>query len=489
MVDSSDRGHSSARQIPPVMSAMLRASDGILELLPIATFICDAKGTILQYNRHAVAVWGRAPDPGQTHDQFRESARFYDMDGAPVSRSMVSEVLTSGTPVRNVERIVERADGTRLIVSVNIDPLRNLKGELVGAVNCFLDITERKRADAALEHSRLHALEQEQRLAATYEHAAIGISEISPDGHFLRVNEAICAITGFSREHLLANKLFTHTHPDDADPDREGFRKQVAGELEFYSVEKRFIRKDNRVIWLSVRSSPVRDEGDKLRYVVRVVQDITERKAAEQRQKLLMDELNHRVKNTLATVQSLASQTARGAHTPAAFREQFEGRLIALSKAHDQLTIHHWESADLRELLSGSLAPYAGAGSERVVLRGEDVILRPRAVLTLAMAVHELTTNAAKYGALSVPGGRIEINWQPVRAENGRSMLRISWIEQGGPSVAEPEQRGFGSKLIEGSVAAELGGTARLGFEAQGLRCEIIIPLETATVGFSDKES
>ncbi|HKA75574.1 MAG TPA: PAS domain S-box protein [Pseudolabrys sp.] len=489
MVDSSDRGHSSARQIPPVMSAMLRASDGILELLPIATFICDAKGTILEYNRHAVAVWGRAPDPGQTHDQFRESARFYDMDGAPVSRSMVSEVLAGGTPVRNVERIVERADGTRLIVSVNVDPLRNVKGELVGAVNCFLDITERKRADAALEHSRLHALEQEQRLAATYEHAAIGISEISPDGHFLRVNEAICAITGFSREHLLANKLFTHTHPDDADPDREGFRKQVAGELEFYSVEKRFIRKDNRVIWLSVRSSPVRDEGDKLRYVVRVVQDITERKAAEQRQKLLMDELNHRVKNTLATVQSLASQTARGVHTPAAFRERFEGRLIALSKAHDQLTIHHWESADLRELLSGSLAPYAGGGFERIVLRGEDVILRPRAVLTLAMAVHELTTNAAKYGALSVPGGRIEINWQPERAKNGHPVLRISWIEQGGPSVAEPAQRGFGSKLIEGSVAAELGGTARLGFEPQGLHCEIVIPLETATVDFRAKKA
>jgi PAS domain S-box-containing protein len=489
MVDSGDRGHSSARQIPPVMSAMLRASDGILELLPIATFICDAKGTILEYNRHAVAVWGRAPDPGQTHDQFRESARFYDMDGAPVLRSMVSEVLAGGTPVRNVERIVERADGTRLIVSVNIDPLRNVKGELVGAVNCFLDITERKRADAALEHSRLHALEQEQRLAATYEHAAIGISEISPDGHFLRVNEAICAITGFSREHLLANKLFTHTHPDDADPDREGFRKQVAGELEFYSVEKRFIRKDNRVIWLSVRSSPVRDEGDKLRYVVRVVQDITERKAAEQRQKLLMDELNHRVKNTLATVQSLASQTARGVHTPAAFRERFEGRLIALSKAHDQLTIHHWESADLREMLSGSLAPYAGVGFERIVLRGEDVTLRPRAVLTLAMAVHELTTNAAKYGALSVPGGRIEINWQPERPENGRPVLRISWIEQGGPSVAEPAQRGFGSKLIEGSVAAELGGTARLGFQPQGLRCEIVIPLETATVDFRAKKA
>jgi two-component sensor histidine kinase len=214
-----------------------------------------------------------------------------------------------------------------------------------------------------------------------------------------------------------------------------------------------------------------------------VVQDVTERKAFERRQKLLIDELNHRVKNTLATVQSLASQTARGAPTPAAFRERFKGRLIALSKAHNQLTVHHWESADLRDLLSGSLAPYAGAGAERVVLRGEDIVLRPRAVLTLAMAFHELTTNAAKYGALSVAGGRIEIRWQPVRGENdGRPMLRIDWIEQGGPAVAEPQQRGFGSKLIEGSIAAELGGSARLAFEPTGFCCAIAIPLAAATI-------
>src|SRR5437016_11780859 len=115
MVDSNERGHSAARPIPSVLSAMLRASDGILELLPVATFICDAKGTILQYNRHAVAIWGRAPDPGQTHEQLRENARFFELDGTPTSRSMVAEVLATGTPVRNVERIVERADGTRLI--------------------------------------------------------------------------------------------------------------------------------------------------------------------------------------------------------------------------------------------------------------------------------------------------------------------------------------------------------------------------------------
>jgi len=118
------------------------------------------------------------------------------MDGTPVARSLVAEVLATGKPVCDVERIVEHADGTTLIISVNIDPLRDAKGELVGAVNCFLDVTARKRADAALERSQLHALEQEQRLAATYEHAAIGISEVDPDSRFLRVNEAICAITG-----------------------------------------------------------------------------------------------------------------------------------------------------------------------------------------------------------------------------------------------------------------------------------------------------
>ena len=477
-------GDDKSRRAPPMSSALgpiLRASDGILDILPIATFVCDARGTILQYNKAAVEIWGHAPEPGETHEQFTADVRFFDIDGKPLERSGFADVMVSGRAARDLERIVERADGSRVIVSLNIDPLRNAKGEVIGAVSCFLDITERKRTDAALEHSRQLALEQEQRLAATYEHAAIGIAEIAPDGTFLRVNESICSITGYSRESLLSYKLFTNTHPEDIESDREAFRKQIGGELEFYSIEKRFVRKDGRIIWISVRSSPVRDANGRLQYLVRVVQDVTERKAAEQRAKLLIDELNHRVKNTLATVQSLASQSARGALSPAAFRESFEGRLIALSKAHDQLTMHHWESADLRELVTGSLAPYAGA--ERVVLRGEDVVLRPRAVLTLAMAFHELATNAAKYGALSAPGGRVEIRWQPVRPEGGggRVLLQVEWQEEGGPAVAEPQQRGFGSKLIEGSVAAELGGSARLSFAPEGLRCEMYIPLDAAT--------
>ena len=487
MLDSNDNARPVKRPFPSTLSAMLRASDGILDLLPIPTFICDAQGVILQYNKRAVEVWGRAPLPGQTHDEFTAGRRMFGLDGTPMARSLLADVLATGIAVRDEERMVTRDDGEQMFVSVNIDPLRNAKGELAGAVNCFMDISDRRRMNEALELSRLRGHEQEQRLAATYDHVAIGISEVAPDGTFLRVNEAICAITGYSREELLSTKLFTNTFPEDADLDRAGFQQQVSGELEFYSAEKRFRHKDGRLIWMAVSSSPVRDALGKLLYVVRVVQDITERKAAERRQKLLIDELNHRVKNTLARVQSLAAQTARGTSEPKEFRARFEGRLIALSKAHDQLTEHHWENGDLRALIAESVAPYAGADSERVVLRGETVELGPRAVLTLAMAFHELTTNAAKYGALASPGGRIDIGWHRLAAEDERpAQLRIDWVEQGGPAVAEPERRGFGSRMIEGSIEAELGGSARMYFKPDGLRCEIVVPLAAAKADDSE---
>ncbi|HXD45732.1 MAG TPA: PAS domain S-box protein [Pseudolabrys sp.] len=480
MRDATEAPRPAARPVPLLTGAMLRASGDILDMLPVATLVCGADGAILQYNRRAVEIWGRAPEPGQSHKAFTSGARFYNAAGTEAGASMVEHVLASGEPVRDAELRVERPDGSEVFVSVNIDPLRNARGELVGVINCFLDITERRRMMAALEESRRRASEQEQRFAATYEHAAIGISEVAPDGHFLRVNEAICGITGRSREDLLSSRLFRYTHADDVDPDRASFRKQVDGELEFYSIEKRLVRPDGRDIWVSVRSSPVRAASGELLYVVRVVQDISERKIAERRQKLLIDELNHRVKNTLATVQSLAAQTARAAPSPPLFRERFEGRLAALSKAHDQLTMRHWENAELRALLTASLAPYAGASSNRIVLRGEDLVLRPRAVLTLAMAFHELTTNAAKYGALSVPSGRVEIVWRP-EEENGRIVLRIGWYEQGGPPVASPDRHGFGSRLIEGSIAAELGGSARLDYAPEGVTCEMTIPMEIAT--------
>jgi PAS domain S-box-containing protein len=457
---------------------VLHASDGILGLLPVATCVCDLEGRIVQYNQRAVEIWGRCPRPGETHARFTASNKFYAVDGRPLSQSKLAEVLETGRPVRDEEVQVERADGSRVVVLINIDPLTDEHGEMIGAVNCFQDISELKRIHEALDRSQRELREQEQRLAATYEHAAIGIVEIDADGRFLRVNEAICGITGLSREELLGWTLFGRTHPDDRRRDEELYRRQVAGELGTYTVEKRFVRKDGRTIWIAVRSSPVRDPEGRFLYGVRVVQDITERKASEERQKLLIDELNHRVKNTLATVQSLAAQTAHGAGTPKAFQRAFEGRLIALGRAHDQLTARHWENADLKDILVAIAAPYETGGAKQIVLDGDSVTLTPRAALTLAMAFHELATNAAKYGALSVPTGRVDVSWDMTWGLSRKpDDLRIDWCEQGGPAVAPPERRGFGTKFIETSIAFELGGSARIRFEETGVRCTMRLKL------------
>ena len=458
----------------------LRASDEILELLPIATCVCDSAGRIIQYNKRAIDLWGHPPEPGQTHDQFTRQCRFYSQ-GEELPRSKLAEVLKTGQSVRNEEVTVEREDGSQIVVLLNIDPLIDAQGRLVGVINCFQDVTERKRIMDALDRSQQDLRQQEERWSATYEHAAIGIVELDAEGRFLRVNEAICSIVGGTRDELLGWKLFGRTHPDDRDVDEELYRRQVAGDIGFYSIEKRFVRKDGRVIWMGVRSSTVRDATGHFLYGVRVVQDITERKEAEERQKRLIDELNHRVKNTLATVQSLATQTARGTDTPDEFRRAFEGRLIALSHAHDQLTRRHWHSADLREIVESATAPHMTRSQEQIGIEGEPIIVTPRAALTLSMALHELTTNASKYGALSAPEGRIEVGWRVDRPEGERPMLRIEWREHDGPPVDVPKRHGFGTRFIEGSIAAEMQGTARIDFDPAGLRCVMSIPLDAAT--------
>jgi two-component sensor histidine kinase len=197
------------------------------------------------------------------------------------------------------------------------------------------------------------------------------------------------------------------------------------------------------------------------------------------RQKLLLDELNHRVKNTLATVQSLASQTLRSAESPDAFRQTFEARVVALSKAHDLLTTRNWQGAALNEIVAQQLAPYSTVEPARLVLAGEPVALTPRAALTLSMVFHELATNAAKYGALSVPSGRLDVRWKVDRDASGSRVVTLTWQESGGPPVAPPTRRGFGSRLIERSTS-ELEGEMRYEFDPFGVRYSVAIPLTAA---------
>lgn len=218
---------------------------------------------------------------------------------------------------------------------------------------------------------------------------------------------------------------------------------------------------------------PIRDANGAVAGIFVQGHDVTGTVRSAERQKLMIDELNHRVKNTLATIQSIAVQTARSHGDPATFAESFQARLMALSHTHNLLTRSHWEGADLDAILQHETEAH---GSHRVTLNGPPVALEPAAALSLGMIFHELATNAAKYGALSAPEGRVMVDWAV--ANQTRPVLTLTWREIGGPPVAPPERRGFGSRLIERNVRHDLAGAVKLDYANDGFSAEFSVPLE-----------
>ena len=224
---------------------------------------------------------------------------------------------------------------------------------------------------------------------------------------------------------------------------------------------------DGRYRWARSRAFPRRDSAGNICLWYGSTEDIQEQRLAEERQRLLINELNHRVKNTLATVQAIAFQTLKGDISLGEARARFEARLLALSRAHNLLTEESWEGASLQRVIADTTAHLAG-DHERFHVQGEPVFLSPRAALALSLALHELSTNASKYGSLCGEEGSVSISWTM-----SDEILRLEWKEKNGPAVAQPARRGFGSRLIERGLAADLAGRAELHFEPDGLRCVI----------------
>lgn len=245
--------------------------------------------------------------------------------------------------------------------------------------------------------------------------------------------------------------------------------------------------------WVRDLGFPIRSAGNQIRYVAGFVADATERRGEEGLRRLLLAELNHRVRNTLAAVHSLAAQTARAAPSPSAFWSVFGGRLLALARAHDRLSEGGWAAgAELRALLETEFAPYLGAAGlaagPRALLDGPTVRLEPGYAVALALALHEMVTNAVRHGALSVPTGRVEVRWQvgqvqPEHISVGEPQLRIEWLERDGPPLSgPPAKRGFGSRLLERNLPRQLGGEIELRFDPNGLWAAISVPLRSAAV-------
>ncbi|KQW84026.1 HWE histidine kinase domain-containing protein [Brevundimonas sp. Root1279] len=226
-------------------------------------------------------------------------------------------------------------------------------------------------------------------------------------------------------------------------------------------------------VYLNFIYQPIRDAEGRVVGILVQGHDVTDSVTATERQKLMIDELNHRVKNTLATVQSIAMQTARSHADPATFAEGFQARLMALSHTHDLLTRSHWEGADLGSILQHETEAH---GSHRVTVTGPPAPLPPAAALSLGMVFHELATNAAKYGALSTPEGRIMVDWAIANQASPR--LQLTWREVGGPPASPPSRRGFGSRLIERNVRHDLAGEVKLNYSGDGLIAEFSIPMD-----------
>jgi PAS domain S-box-containing protein len=555
----------------------------------VGLHIVSADGLIQRANKAELGLLGYTPE----EYIGRHIAEFH------VDAAVIGDILHKLSCGESVERYAARLrakDGSIKHVLITSSG-RYQDGKFLNT-RCFtLDVT-------GLHNAEIAQRESEDRLAATYEAATIGIAEADADGRLLRVNDAICKMLGRSRDDLLAMTILDYTHDDDREKDAALYAKQARGEIDSYVLRKRATRPDGGLVYLDVHSSSVRDAAGEFRYGVRVIQDvteakrmedrireserhlrdllealpaavyttdaagritfynraavemsgrtpepgdmwcvtwrlyntdgsplpheqcpmavalkedrpvrgaeavaerpdgtrvpfipyptplhdadgkligainmlvdITERKQAENQQAILIDELNHRVKNTLATVQSLAGQTARHAGSLEDFYPRFETRVLALARAHDLLTKRRWANAPLESLAREVLSPFAADAPGRVLIDGPHVELSPRAALSFTMALNELATNASKYGALSSPSGSVSLAWQWAPD----SALVVDWNEHGGPIVAPPTRRGVGTRLIELCVERDLEGVLDLAFRPQGLSCRISVPIE-----------
>lgn len=436
-------------------------TDAALEVASIGAFVHDIEDGSLWWSPTAyrllgfeadrdVVTIGRFRDRIPAEDLARENARYAEQvaQRAPVMSTSFRYRLPSGE-----ERWM--ANHLGLEYAPDGRPLR-----------CFgivVDVTERVLADQQRQASEARLTQ----LADAMPHL-VWIFE--GDGEVSYYNARLAM---YWREEASSDgwEWQPRLHPDDIEPTLEAWTA-AHGAGAFYSHEHRMRMADGSYRWHLSRAQPVPESDGRLRWYGTTT-DIHELKLAEERQRLLVAELDHRVKNSLALVQAMAHQTFKGADVPAEPRRAFSDRLSAMAAAHDTLTRTRWDGALLAEIVRESVGG-AGAAAARILAEGPEVKLNATRTVPVAMALHELCTNAVKYGALSAEAGMVQVSWRVDDA----GVLHLEWLEQGGPQVAPPRRRGFGSLMIERAIAHQLGGQTQLDFHADGVRCRIRLPAE-----------
>ena len=449
------------------LSRMARIVDEAPFLIRSAT----RDGQLLYLNRHGRNVLGYAPDS----DLANAEVSHHHPDWA------LCKLRDEGYPAACREGVwlgkaaIIDADGREVPTCHAIVAHRNPEGSVEYLSSIAIDISGEKAAEAALKESEL-------RFRGTFENAAVGMAHIALDGRWLRVNERLLGILGYCRADLIQMTFQDVVYPDDRTCDLEMIQKVLEGEIPSFTIQKRFLRKDRTLVWLETTVSMQETSVHNEPYFISIIEDITNRKEYELRQRLLLAELNHRVKNTLAMIQSIANQTMRQSKDPSTFVTRFTGRIQSLSGAHDLLTAHTWDGADLAELLQSQVSLNGMIDQSRFKLSGPCVLLPPQVALNLALVIHELSNNAVQFGAFACENGVVEVSWSisdvsATNASMGEKHLSLNWKESGGPLVQLPCRSGFGAIILDRGLKLGLGGNYNLDWRPEGLAAQIEIPL------------
>jgi PAS domain S-box-containing protein len=576
-----------------------------IKAVPAAVYMVDAEGRLTFYNKAAAELWGCRPEFGES--KFCGPWKLYRPDGTPLwdDECPMAVALRERRPIRGMEVIAERPDGTRISFIPYPTPLFDESGKLIGAVNMLVDISERKRTEAALEernsqfelvnrialigsysydyHTRilqlspgcasiyglpedmreiaqkdwrahvhpddlpridatsLQALAQRQselvlefrilrsdgkyrwiearvlisyddagravqmiganidvterkqtaqdlaertvQLALAGKAALVGSYAYDTDTEIMQISEGYAAIHGLpdGAVEVARSECLATVHPDDIGQVIQLRSEAFHVRRREYSVEYRIGRAGGELRWVETRCFISYDDSGRPCRVVGVSIDITQRKRVEEQQRKLVAELDHRVKNVLATVQAVAAHTMNASNSMEHFVAALDGRIRSLKSTHEILSHRCWLGIPLTELVQRELAPYV-TGSN-VEIGGPEVMLSAEAGQVMGMVLHELVTNAAKYGALSAPAGRVSIKWRLPLNGSASDRLVFKWREMGGPVSVSPSKSSYGMNVVRELIPYELGGTVEYQLPPEGAQCQMDIPLVRLSCG------
>lgn len=372
------------------------------------------------------------------------------------------------TPLRNgdvknqlFETLHERRDGSIYDVAVQLQFFAGVDNLFCASIR---DITDQKRAEEAQAH-----------LAAIVAHSSEAIVSKALDGTIKSWNKGAERIFGYSADEIIG-KSIRLLIPPEREHEEEEIIARISRSEQVNNYETVRIRRDGRKVDVSVNISPIFDTAGRIVGASKIAHDISDRKLAEAREKLLVGEVNHRAKNMLTLVQVIARQSA--AKNPDTFVQRFEERILALSAAHDTLVKNYWQNVPLEELVQSQLGHFQDSFGSRVSFSGPPLNINAPAAQALGMALHELATNAAKYGALSNDHGTVKIIWKFEKSEASGQSFAMDWIEQGGPEIEKPTRSGFGSTVIDRILKTSLAGEVALNWFPTGLVCQITCPAD-----------